>query len=209
MRRCTVLLVLAGLCALPAPAQEPKQATPEDPAHNELRALKEELLKAFNNNDLDALLTHVHPNAVITWQNGEVSRSHEGIRNYYHKMMEGPDRRVSKVTAKADVDELTILYGDNNGLAFGSLDQDFTLTDGSQFNLKNRWTAHVVKDKGRWLVSGLHVSANVFDNGVLDLAVKRTATWVGIGAGAVGFLLGVILFWVVSSVRRRHTGGAR
>ena len=51
MRRCTVLLVLAGLCALPAPAQEPKQATPEDPAHNELRALKEELLKAFNNKE--------------------------------------------------------------------------------------------------------------------------------------------------------------
>jgi uncharacterized protein (TIGR02246 family) len=195
------------MCAPPASAQEAKVAPPENPAHKELRALKVKILEAFNKNDLDALLKYVHPNVVVTWQNGEVSRGHDGIRNYYKKMLEGPDRRVQKVTATADVDELTILYGDSNGLAFGTLDQDFTLTDGSAFHLKNRWTAHVVKDEGQWVVSGLHVSADIFDNGVLWLIVRRTALWTGILAGVAGFVLGVVLFWTVRAFRRKPAAG--
>jgi ketosteroid isomerase-like protein len=207
MRRWMLLVMLVGLYVSLATAQEAKQVTPEDPAHKELRALKEKVLQAFNKNEIDALLEHVHPNAVLTWQNAEVSRGHEGVRNYYKKMLEGPERRVQRVTAQAEVDELTILYGDSNGLAFGTLDQDFTLTDGSAFHLKNRWTAHLVKDKARWLVSGLHVSADIFDNGVLHLIVRRTALWTGIIAGVVGLLLGVVLYWAIGAFRRRQAAG--
>jgi ketosteroid isomerase-like protein len=209
MKRWMTWVVVAGLCVPLAAAQEvekdgpaPKKVAPEDPAHNELRELKAKLVDAFNKEDLDALLKYVHPNAVMTWQNAEVSRGHEGIRTYYQKMLEGPERRVEKVTAKADVDELTILYGDRNGLAFGTLDQDYTLRDGSAFQLKNRWTAHLVKENDQWLVSGLHVSANIFDNGVLDLTVQRTARWTGIAAGVGGLVLGMLVYWGVCALRR-------
>src|SRR5262249_44138301 len=133
MKRWIALALVVGLTVPSVRSQEPKPAPKEDPAHAELRALKEHLLDAFNKRDLDGLLKYVHPNAVITWQNAEVSRGHDGIRKYYKEMMEGPNHRVQNVTAKADVDELTILYGDSNGLAFGTLDQDFTLTDGTAF----------------------------------------------------------------------------
>src|SRR5262245_29685107 len=142
MKHWLACMVIGASAALPAAAQEAKPAEAEHPAHKELRALKERLLTAFNKKDLDGLLKNVHPKVVVTWQNAEVSRGHDGIRKYYQKMLEGPNHRVESVTAQADVDELTILYGDqSNGLAFGSLDQQFTLTDGSAFPLKSRWTA--------------------------------------------------------------------
>src|SRR5437764_674206 len=91
MKRWLALIVTAGLCTSLAPAGEQKKVPPEDPAHKELRALKEQLIEAFNKKDMDALLKHVHPNAVVTWQNAEVSRGHDGIRAYYKKMLEGPN----------------------------------------------------------------------------------------------------------------------
>jgi hypothetical protein len=208
--KCFTLSCLAiGLCACLATAQE-KPAPAENPVHNELRRLKEKILEAFNKNDMDGLLACVHPNVVVTWQNGEVSRHHQGIRDYYQKMMQGPNRVVDQVTAQADVDELAILYGDDNALAFGNLDEDFTLTDRSQFHLKNRWTAQVVRHNGQWVVSALHVSANIFDNGVLHLALRRTALWTGLAAGAGGVLVGLFLYWIIRGRRPKIAlGGTR
>jgi uncharacterized protein (TIGR02246 family) len=205
MKRWLTLVLVVGLSAPLLRAQEPKPVPKEDPAHQELRALKEHILEAFNKKDIDTMLKYVHPNVVVTWQDARVSRGHDGIRNYYKEMLEGPNRRVQSVTARANVDELTILYGDSNGLAFGTLDQDFTLTDGRVFPLNSRWTAHVVKDdNGQWVVSGLHASANIFDNGVLHLALRKTALWTGIGAGVGGLVVGAI---VCSLLRRRPATG--
>ena len=200
-------IVLASLVALLAPAlarsDDVKTVAPEDPAHNELRALRDGVLDAFNKKDLDRLLSHVHPNVVVTWQNGEVSRGRDGIRAYYKKMMEGPDRVVDSVTAKAEVDELTILYDPRHGLAFGSLGEDFKLSNGTAFHLPNRWTATLVKEDGRWLIAGLHVSANVFDNPVQQLIVRRVMWW----TGAVGLLVGVALGAVLTVLLRRRRPG--
>lgn len=184
-------------------AQDKKTAEPEDPVHGQLRALKKDLVEAFNKNDLDTLLKQVHPNVVVTWQDAEISRGHDGIRTYYKKMMEGPNKIVNKVTAEAEVDELAILHGDKNALAFGTLNQDFKLTNGLDFKLKNRWTADLVKDGDQWKIAGLHVSANLFDNAVMRAVVSRTITWcAGIGL-AVGFVLGLIVSWVLGKLRKK------
>jgi ketosteroid isomerase-like protein len=194
------LVVLARLSG-----QEPKPVAPEDPVHNELRALRDSVLEAFNKNDLDKLLTYVHKNVVATWQNGEVSRGHQGIRDYYNRMMVGEKRVVDSVQAQVQVDELTILYGKTNGIAFGHMDEDFKLRDGRDFLLPNRWTAAVVKEDGKWLISAFHVSANIFDNPVLHIAIRRTAVWTGLLALLAGVLLGLITVSLVRRMRRRPT----
>lgn len=181
------------LAAVSLAADDTKVETKEDPVHNELRALRDGVLDAFNKRDIDRLLTYVHKDAVVTWQNGEVSRGHEGIRDYYRKMMTGDHRVVESVDAKAEVDRLTTLFGDKNGLAAGSLAEDFHLTDGRQFHLDNRWTATVVKEDGRWQIAGLHISADVFHNPILEMAIKKTAWWVGGAALGVGLLLGIVI----------------
>lgn len=202
-------LVLALALWAPAPSRGQPARTepvpPEHPAHEQLRALRNELVDAFDKSDLDRLLRHVTDDAVITWQNAEVSRGHTGIRDYYDRMMVGPNRVVDRATAQAEVDELTRLYGSDkdSGLAFGRLEQDFQLTNGMSFHLSNRWTAHVVNDGGQWKISAFHVSANLFDNPVLHAVLRRTAFWTAGIALPAGFLLGWAVAGFLSRRRRR------
>lgn len=179
-----LILALASPCVL---AQGLSAAVPEDPAHQELRAIKDALVTAFNKRDYEGFLRHLHPNVVATWQNAEVARRPDGIRAFMKKMSEGESKQVESVQAKVEVDELTSLY-QNTGVAFGSLEQDFKFFDGREISLKSRWTVTFIKEGGRWQLAAIHASANVFDNPILGLAVRKTALWTGGGAVVLGGL---------------------
>jgi ketosteroid isomerase-like protein len=186
--------------ATPPPAVTPAPAPAGDDAlHNELRALRDGLMKATNEANLDAMLTFLHPNVVVTWQNAEVSRGHAGVRAYVTRLTRGEGKKVEKFTTNPTVDELTILYGGNTGIAFGALNDHFQLTDGMNFELSGRWSATVVRENGRWLVASFHASTNVFDNAVLALA-GRTMRWVAAGA----FAGGVLLAFLIGFIQRRR-----
>jgi ketosteroid isomerase-like protein len=180
------------------------ESPPDERIHQELRAMRDRLLDALNGQDLDGLLQHVTENAVLTWQDAQVSRGHQGLRAYFQRMMKGEDRVVESVQSLAETDELTRLYGTDkdSGVAFGTLEQDFQLTNGMSFHLTNRWTAHVVKDGGRWKVSAFHVSANLFDNPVLAMVSRRTAAWTAGLALPAGLVLGLAGAWAYSRRRR-------
>ena len=185
-------LILAGL-----PPSLPGAEAPGEATHNELRALRDGLLAAINQGDLERELTYLHPNAVITWHNAEVSRGREGVRAYYNRLMHGPDKLVDRFSTEIAVDELTILHGENTGISFGSSVEHFTLTNGSSFDLKGRWTTTLVRENGHWLVASLHVSTNIFDNVMLDLAKKYT-----LRAAGLGLLIGAILGWLIGRRRK-------
>lgn len=195
-----LLVVLWGLTLAVVHAQTPPAPAPdpEHPAHQELRAIKDAMVNAFNQKDTGAFMKHVHPNVVVTWQNGEVARHPEGIKAFWKKMGEGDSKMVESTQAAVTVDELTSLYGDT-GVAFGSLDQDFKFTDGREFKLPNRWTATFVRQEGQWLLAAFHVSGNLFDNPVLGLAIRKTASWVGGGS----LLLGLVLGWIAGRRRKQ------
>jgi uncharacterized protein (TIGR02246 family) len=157
--------------------------------HDELRGLRDRLLAALNKGDLDAMVSQLATNCVVTWQNGEISRGRDGFRRYYNRMMTGPGHIVESYSTSVNVDELTILYGDDTGIAFGSSDDRFKLKGGIDVPLHDRWTATVVKEDGQWRIASIHVSANVFDNPLLT-ATKRTLTWAVPAAGIAGLLIG-------------------
>ena len=171
-------------------AAQPAQA--EDPAHAELRALRDDMVDAVAKRDTPRLLSHLHPNVVVTWQNAEVSRGHDGVRAYLDRMLQGDSRVVDRFTTQPTVDELTILYGGDAGVAFGSSSDHFELHNGPAFDLSSRWTATLVKDGGAWKVAAFHASTNLFDNPVTQTA-RRYLIWTGIGALVAGLLLGAIL----------------
>jgi ketosteroid isomerase-like protein len=201
--RCLLLVavLLLGPVALPAQDkskdndQQSKKEKKEDPNHEELREVKKALTDAFKNKDLDALLKHVHKNVVVTWQNGEVSRGHDGIRKYYDRMLTGNDSVLDKVDADPELPELSILYGDppRTAVAFGKLHDKYKLRDGTDIDMQSLFSATLAKQDGKWLIVNFHASTNVFDNDVLKLAVSKTMWLAGGIAGIAGLILGLIV----------------
>jgi uncharacterized protein (TIGR02246 family) len=182
-------------------AQEPAQPAPPaqqsgagaadlEATHQALRTIKNDMEQALNAQDLDKLLSHVHPHVVFTTMNNDVRVGRDAIRAYYAQMMNGPDRVVQKLTAKFEVDELTRLYG-NTGVAQGSSADHYVLTDGTDITVHGRWTCTLVKEGDRWLIAAFHYSTNVFDNPVLD-KVKSAALFYG-GIAVVAMLLAGIV----------------
>lgn len=185
------LTVFALLLTLAAFAQE-------DPAHTELRAVRDGLLAAMNQGDIEAQLVFLHPNAVVTWHNAAVSRGRGGVRKYLDEMLHGPKKVVEKFGAEVKVDELSILHGGDTAIAFGSAQEHFTLAGGRQFDFTGRWSATLIKEGGKWFVANLHTSDNIFDNPLLNTA-KKLLIWVSAGALIAGLLAG----WLLGRRRRR------
>ncbi|PYQ63988.1 MAG: polyketide cyclase [Acidobacteria bacterium] len=191
---------LPSFAQAPPPAAPPAAAAPasDEATHNELRALRDGLLDAMRKGDIERELTFFHPNAVVTWHNAEVSRGRDGIRKYLTRMLQGPNKAVDSFNADVNVDELTILYGGDTGIAFGSAVEHFKMASGRNFDLPARWSATMVKENGQWLIANLHSSDNLFDNPLLDSA-KRTIGWTGAIGLAVGLAIGIFIG------RRRRT----
>jgi ketosteroid isomerase-like protein len=191
---------LATLFVLAAPASLGAQPQ-EDPAHAQLRALRDDLVDAMNKRDHNRLLSHLHPDVVVTWQNAEVSRKPEGVRSYISRMLEGPNSVVESFSTAPTVDELTILYGGDAGVAFGSSRDSFRLRSGQSFELTSRWTATVVNDGGSWKIAAFHSSASLFDNPLLA-AAQRWAMTAAIVALIAGFGIGFLISRIAQRSRR-------
>lgn len=164
--------------------------------HDALRMLKGDLVEAVNRRDIEGVVSHLHPNVVITWQNAEVSRGQEGVRAYLKRLTGGPTPFVRNFKTKVSVDELTSLFGDTTGIAFGKSQDEFDLATGRKFIVDGRWTATLIQVNGKWLIASFHASTNLFDNPLLAMA-KRLAAWGAGAALALGLILGVIGgYWV-------------
>lgn len=193
-----IFLVLALLLNISVViAQDGVKPPAEDQAtHDELIALRERIEKAYLARDVDGVLANLSDNVVVTWQNAEVSRGHDGIRKFYDVMMNGPDSVVVDLKSTLKVDELSRLDLDRQmAVAVGSLDDDFTLRDGKAFKLASRWTATLVKKDDAWKITAFHVSTNMMDNGVLRLTVEKNRLYVGGIAAAIGIIIGGIAGW--------------
>jgi ketosteroid isomerase-like protein len=200
--RIVGLAAAVGLVALSnfAVAQNPPvAAVPEDPARQELRAVRDAMVKAFNERDYDGFVRHLHPNVVATWQNAEVARHPDGVKAFMNKMTEGDAKVVDRMQTDLKLDEAASLYnGGNTAIAFGSVDQSFKLAKGGELALTSRWTATFVKEDGRWLLAAIQVSGDLFHNPVLAVAARKTAQWVGFGSLFVGLFAG----WMLGRTRK-------
>lgn len=178
-------LLSCGTALAQAPSAAPADA---DPAHEALRATRTEIVDAITKGDFDRVLKSVHPNVVVTWQNNEVCRGHDGLREFFNR--KGKDAFKGYKTPPTP-DGLTKLYGGDTGIVAGDTVAEYHLLGGT-YEMKSRWTATLVKENDRWLLAGYHISMNVLDNPILD-AAKGSLYRVG-GAAAVAGLLGGFLF---------------
>jgi ketosteroid isomerase-like protein len=183
-----LLLAMLSVCWATWSAAQEAAPPAEDPAHNEIRAVRDGFLDAFEKKDIERMLSYLSENVVITVQNAEVLRGHDAVRGFHNRMSEGDERLVQELKTQFEVDELSILYGGDTAIAFGNMNDQFKLKRGMQFDLHSRWSATLVKPDNRWQVAAFHVSTNMFDNGVGNLLIK----WAAIKAGAIALLGGLL-----------------
>jgi ketosteroid isomerase-like protein len=189
MKKCLAVLALG--CSLLVSVVAAQNA-PEDPVHSELRALRVELVDAVSKGDIDSVLNHLSPDVVVTWQNAEVCRGRQGVRDFFQRMGK---QSFKGYKVPPTPDDLTIMYNGDTGLSFGSSVGRFNVL-GKEFDFHNRWTATVVKENGRWLVASYHVSWNALDNPLLAGA-EAGIYWAGGIALVIGLAVGLL-------VGRRH-----
>ncbi len=163
--------------------------------HDALRSVRDKLISSINAKKVDDLLSVLHPQFVLTAQDGKelkTIRGHDGMRDYLDRLLLGKSRGVESMSIDPKTDDLSILYHGNTAIAFGSSKDHYRLVDGTAFDLDTRWSATVVKEGDRWLVASLHVSTNLFKNPLLDGATSM-GWWIGIGSSIGGLLLGWLL----------------
>lgn len=163
-------------------------AVPEVPVHEELRALRTNVLNAISSGDIERQLQFVHSNVVVTWQNSEVARGHQGLRDFYAKLGKNAFKGY---TTPPTPDELTILHGTDSGVSFGESVAQYSLF-GRSFEFRNRWTATLVKDNGRWQLASYHVSVNALDNPLINAAKRSLLVASGLAA-VIGMILGIVI----------------
>ena len=163
----------------------------EDPVHQELRDLRKKVLAAYKEGDFDKLAENLDSKVVVTWQNGTVTKGPKEIKEFSDKMTKGPNRVVEKSTIDPQPDDLALLYNDGKtAVAYGHSKDHYVLTDGTEFDQNTRWSATLVKEGDTWKVASIHISVDLFDNPILAIAIKKTATWTGAIAGGAGLLVG-------------------
>jgi ketosteroid isomerase-like protein len=193
------LLIFLALIFIPAVAPAQVAATDTE-ADQAITKLREGLVDSFNKGDMDRLLSYLDTNAVVTWQNGEVCEGPAAVKAYYERMMKGDHPVVSKVTADPKV--LGRHVQGDWAVSWGSLNDQFVLTDGRELPLNSRFTATVVKRGDRWLVLAFHVSVNAFDNPIMALAIKKILMIAGIGGLVIGGILGAV---IMRMLRQRNS----
>ena len=182
-----------------APVAVAADGDPHAADRQALIKLFREMEAAINAQDVERMVAQMHPQVTVTWLNGEVSRGHDEVRAYYHKMVKGEKRILERYLTTARLGKPARFFGNGEvAVADGTMvDQFFPVARGP-FSLDSNWTSTSAKVGDRWQVVSLHLSANVFTNSLLAEA-ERAIWYVGAGAGVGGLLLG----WLLGRRRRR------
>ena len=189
-------LMLPILLALAMPIFSQETFAADDPHATDRQALIkvfQEIEAGINDQNVERMVAQMTPDATVTWLNGEVSRGHDEIRAYYQRMVKGPERILSKYTTAAKLGAHARFFGEV-AVADGTMQDAFFPLARKPFTLSSNWTSTSAKINGEWKVVSLHLSANVFNNNLLDEA-KSTAKLMAAGGVLAGLVLAGLLCW--------------
>jgi hypothetical protein len=168
----------------------------------EVLKLQDRVVAAFESRNLEDLIKELSPNIIVTWQNSDRNRGVGEFREFYNQMMEGGDAIVVDVKSKVEIDQPAEYIGDSTVVACGTITDEFILKSGNEFTLESKWTATLTKIEGNWKIISYHVSANVFDNPLLNAAKSYLVTFAIVGS-LVGFVLGALVMWFIMRWSRK------
>lgn len=178
------ILIFSVFIAMPIAAQD---VDGREADRKQLVAMLAAVEGALNKQDFEAVKMHVHPEAIITFHDATVAEGTAAIEAYFNDKLGGSSAVLTDFSTKAKVDSPATFYGDI-AIASGQTIDKFVFATGNEFELLSRWTATAYKNDGQWSVVALHLSANLFDNPLLN-ASKNSLIVVGVIAFFVGLLL--------------------
>jgi hypothetical protein len=203
-RQGAVVLVLMALAALPAAHGQPLPVQ-EDPIRTELRAVLAEIVGIYKAGDLDKLTLYLDDNCVVTWPDAVVNKSAKEVIDFLKAKTQGPQRSVTITSSDPPIigGMAVNTCATTTATAYGRSLDHIQLTEGAAYTQWTAWTATLIKKDGRWRITSLHLSIDMFDNPVLAHVYKRTAWWVGGIVGVVAFTLGMAGGWALGRRQMR------
>ena len=81
-------------------AAEPSSQVFVDAPNAGLDHLRAAMSDAYNRGDIDAIVRYLDPDVVIIFPDASVSKGREAFRDYYNRMLHGPDHRVASYSAE-------------------------------------------------------------------------------------------------------------
>ena len=186
-------MLLPLLMPLVAQTPDPIKGDPHAADRQALLKIYSEIESSINSQSLGRMAAQMDPQAVVVWENGEVSRGPKETLDYYDRMVKGKDRILDKYTTKAKLAGPARFLGNGDvAIADGTMENEYFPLIRGPFKLDSKWTTTLAKINGEWKVVALHLSANVFNNVLIDEAKRALLLAVG-GGAAVGLLLGWLI----------------
>lgn len=168
------------------------QEDPHSADRQQMLAILKDVEASINSQSLELMTKQMDSNAVVVWANGEVSRGPAEVLAYYDRMVKGNGRILTKYTTKAKLSGHARFLSNDVAIADGTMEDEYTPVVRGPFKLNGQWTTTLAKIDGQWKIVALHLSANVFNNVLIDEA-KSALIYTGGGGAAVGLLLGFLL----------------
>lgn len=197
--RISACVILCALFLLPCRA--PAQPSPDSADHDALRKLKDDVLAAVNARDMNSITPILHKPFVATLLTQDKFDSAAAMQAWFDGLFNRPVLRLSKLTMKAEADELSQIHTGTFSVTHGTTSELYEMGDGRRFDMKGRWTAVCLKENGLWKLLALHTGTNFLDNPVINAIEAKlvTAGVTGLIGGAVagalaGLLLGAFLW---------------
>ena len=188
-------------------AAEPQSQIPADASTAGLDHLRAAMSDAYNRGDIDAIVRYLDADVVIIFPDASVSKGRAAFRDYYNRMLNGPDHRVASYSADPVIESRTV--HNDVGLSYGYMNDKYVLNDGKSFGLNSRFTVTVFKnpdgpaETDGWVIRSFHSSADTFDNPILTMVAQKVFLTAGIGGLVIGAVLGLGLGALLFRRRRR------
>jgi ketosteroid isomerase-like protein len=170
----------------------PIPADPREPDRVLLRGILADIQSGINERNLGKILQHLTDDAVVTYQNAEVSRGRNEVSTHFNQHFMGGSPIIRHFTIRGEIAAPAVFSGDA-AVAHGTCHDEMELSSGRKFELDGKWSATLLYRQDKWRVACLHFSTNVLDNSVVN-GVKKLL-WVGVGGG---FVLGGVLAFLLT-----------
>ena len=166
----------------------------------ELDTFRDGLFHAFNKEEYDLMLKDFcHKDIVTMWQDGTTAKGHAGVLAEFDKL----SKFIDKMQVDPTTENRLILNNGNMIISSGKMNDKYALSRGVDVELHSSWTATLVKEGDKWVLTSFSASTNAFSNEVISLYLGQAKYVTGGIASILGVIMGIIAMMALSKKNRQ------